>query len=977
MSKYLLFVLAVIPICLFGQEKVSDINAMGVYEPTNISRNVGFVQVEGIQYMLEERDSLVVSKFVDSVFHHLYTLPSFDCKIRSYYRIDPNRSLFEFRDHLYYRIYRDGIQVIDVTNGNVEFQFDLSTEGFSSITPREIHENRFYFRVGSNGLYIDYYLDLALSEVGQVNTSPYDQNSVQAGHKIARIESNNEVWILDALSAVDSMMYFSDVGIYSLSFSETDNSFVIIENDGKIIKIGNDLVVDKIECSLIDVEDLLAFRVVGEKMISVFVHETTTHLEDSIVIVDIGSCVLDESYLTGPIPSFVNPTFLSNENHDASFSIVGYRGYDQLDGPDQSLYFVIDHIENQSTQISDLSEIVSHTPFIKDSILYFVGINSSYWGSYEYLVKMDMVVKSYSIQHPKSGEFASSISVGYFEQDDIIQAVNYEYEDTKVWKMSLDNLFQEVQPLNFIYNIGIHWMDNLMVEQDRIYFSISHGLYSVDENSRLDISYGENRPKVVRTGYREIASYEDKIAVFSLDNKHPVFSVLNKSTGVVDSITDTSIEVSRAVAIGPYIFYNKSEDATSVKYLDLKSCSIQSFDGFSSFNNNDAVEGENTIFFHYDPFSDPEKLFLIDKNTNEFKEVDFSSEYYFNILPGTDDTYYTIGRGYPSETTRIHLVRRDGTVKLLYEGLGYFGTGNYARFKGSSASMISLFYDQEMHCITIEGENVSTFTLPYTYTYTPRNNVLKVKGDEMLFKTEEADGEHYWYYKLNETPIEIEYGAGKRRAFIDLTNDFALLLFHDQGSKVLSMAKFDTKTKELEITEEVSNDCGWIYDIVGSRINENEYLVRTYCDVGFEPWILNIEIGSMELISDFVPGSESSYPNNFVRFKEAIYFTMRDKYGSRQWYRMDVDFPNSIEKILPQESNTLKVLPSPASNFIRLNNDYKAIQIYSVAGQLVYQMQEYAADHSIPVDFLENGSYLIQATDSNNQMSQTTFVKIN
>jgi len=77
---------------LISQEQVSEIKTFAVDKVTNIDRKIGFAQLDNEDYMLMEKDSLIILKWNGTAFESYSKIKAYNLKYPIGVRLDPNRS---------------------------------------------------------------------------------------------------------------------------------------------------------------------------------------------------------------------------------------------------------------------------------------------------------------------------------------------------------------------------------------------------------------------------------------------------------------------------------------------------------------------------------------------------------------------------------------------------------------------------------------------------------------------------------------------------------------------------------------------------------------------------------------------------------------------------------------------------------------------------------------------------------------------
>ena len=977
MTRFI-FLLLFVPIILSGQEQVSDISTYGVYSTTDIRFRVGFAKINDIQYLLEEKNELVISRYENGAFVEIGAIGNYSNKVRSGAYADPNRSLFEIRDGKYYRFFRDGLQIIDIEKVEVVYEYDFATEGYTYIAPIEIFEDRLYFHTGDSRIKV--VLDMVTNTVqlvdafiGKTSFVLEDRVLGQEGFSLA---------VYNAFTSEQLFSYEPEEGIRNYAWSKADKSIVFMQNDGRVGKIDEDFNVHLSDCTIEDISSIKSILYNGDKAIIAYPHVEAAAFQDSIVVFDYMTCNVDLSYITDHFPYFSN-NILSYESEVPStdYSIFGYRGHDPTDGPNEGLIYIVDHKKNTATPIHQISTIYNHTPIVHENALYMIGVDDSFWSSSDYLVKYDFESHAVSKLDPRDINASRYATLGYIEGDNLLSTFNTREEESAIWALTESEEFIEVQPLDFLINLGLGYVETVTPMDDRIYFINNTGVYSIFDNDDV-LEYEFDRPAEALEFATniEFARYEDKIAFMSSgeSNDTPDFVTLNTSTGEVTKVSENNVTTNRATVIGPFIFYSDGFFHDILHYFDTKTGSIHTFEDLPFVSSYSFTEGENSAFFIDDIGFTGKVVYRIDYHTNHFRKIDICFERFTDVVAGYDDSYYLIDRGSSSEDSRIRLITKNGVVSTIYEGKGRFHDQVSAVGSDHPVTTICLRTDEELILISNDLYETHLTELPNIFSYNRRDIVINSKDECALLKTTVDEWTtQYWLFTPNQPLVEIDMTTRKLLAYSDLTNKHAILVLYDQDDLTTSLTRFDRQVQESTQFEMIDNACGRINPWVnGIRMSDYEYLFTTYCDMGYEPWVLNIENGSITLLDDIFPGTESSYPNHFTKFKDWIYLVLRRSDNSNQWYRIMTDFTSNIIEEVNAENQDLVLYPSPAQNSISIKSDLNKVNIYTMNGQKVLSQLDYKKDQPIDISSLENGPFILEASGKDKRLKTKKFIKI-
>ncbi len=979
MLKYCFFLL-LLSASLFGQEQVSDIENYGVTRPTHISSKVGFAIVDGTQYMIQENDSITIYKLENGSFNYQSTIENIDCDQKIYSSIDPNRSLFEVRGRFYYRFLYNGIQVIDVVSGTIHKQYDFGQDSISRIYPVELHQDIFYFREREFGLDYFYFFDITNDSVGIVNVPGDRGNHKQIYDQIAGVKGSNQVFVYDAYTNEDTKVYESNTGIFSLSYSYQDSTFVILENDGTMLKVDRSLNVQNMNCTLSNLPELRRFRVNGDKLIAVYKHIEEGPRQDRVVITDITTCTEDFSFITDAIQSFVyGIQFVINENNEKEVSVFGYFGTHPSDGFDEGLYYIIYHENDTATKINEISYLQDHTPFIHDNFLYLIGLSGSFWGYYANFIKYDIAASTVTKLDPNEEYTTNTSSLGYHDEtNDLITVTNTFDEEPVVWRLDSMENFSKIRSLNFLRNLGVLYQSKIYPKEEKIYFLSHNGLYSVLDHSNkeievIDDSKLKNRPKI-----EEMATYSDKLAFAVLGDDKITFKILNTTTGAVDSVVvdDVTLFSNLAMEIfivmGPLIFYKSDGELFS---FDLRSETVQLHENVSGISSYNLVKGDGYSIYLRGGFSTERKAYRIDYSSNRIELLELEFDKTVEVVAGYDSSFYFIDWDYMVDSTRIRLMKKNGDVSVVYHGKGRYNK-HYSTSSSfvNSSILFSLYHNNEsLIFITNNLQDTEEFIISNTFLSSVRASIMSRYEDRFILKTRDDMGYHYWLYEAFKPVVELETPATNMNlAFSDINDSLAILVFHayDLG---ISLVKYDYQNNDTKIMD-VEGGCDYFTSSADIAMNKNEYLLNMRCgDEGYEPWVFNIKNGNLSLLADLYPGG-SSYPKNLVKFKDWVYFTASLKDGSRQWFRVKAGGSTKVLELIKDSPSELSLYPSPANQTVFIDSDLEELSIYSVKGDLIYSQSKYINNQPIQVNFLENGTYMIHGVTKNKELKTGKFV---
>lgn len=964
-----------LPLYVQSQEQVTDIEFYGVTSPTDVSKTVGFATYNGEQYMIQEKDSLLIYRFQDNIFVLHSILPNEGKKLSNFRNIEPNRSLFEIRGQYYYRFLYDGFEIVDLVQGEVVSRYDFSEDQISNFGMIEIDDKTmFFYGIFENRRYV-YKYSFETDQLELLPTLPSRDNEIRQKTKIFGIEDDHKVFIYDIKTGIDSLIYESPKSIFKISYSRKNNNFYFVEENGIIWEINNDLQLQQLDCTIVDVDKFRSIDVRGNTAIVIYDHIDGFNSQYKVDVLNISSCQIVLTFITDPIAYFATGIqYVENEDVNSDFTIFGFYGFHPSDGFDLGLYYIIDHNQNTYTPIRNLSRIQSYTPFEYNNKLSFVGIHSSFWSTETYFYQYNIEAHNISQLDPNPIYKTNYTTLGFPANGNIVSCINTIDEEPAIWSLDENSNFEKIQSLDFTYNLGINYVSNIIPINNRIYFTSNGGLYSVYNEEREEVLF----PKTsILHGYSYGTSMGAFGNILSVAEPNPVktkFLRLNTELGTVDSLIDDNIySTSLKPSAGPFIFYSKGNNQDTLKIYDTKTNSIINFPKVPYLIESWLIEGNNKASF---VFRDDNPLFQIDYSTNEVTELylDFFGD--VKILAGSNNSFYVIEQDYQDKRTRVRIVKNNGNVELLYEGEDRFYTSWYqAGTAEYPNNFIGLASNGETVRIIVNDTNeTEILELDHDFSSGYFSPFIHYKAGNLLIKTKVDNIENrYWIYNNSNVLDEIEIPDYDIFYFADFSDNILTFISRVNLEVKLLLYNMDSKISTMS---KIENVCDYFSLNNGTAISDNEYVFSIGCINGYELWRLSIEDSTLYPYDEIYPGHFSSRPNNFTNHKNWIYFTAITKDNSRQWFRIENQQSTGVVDGIQLSKHKLGIYPSPATNSVRINENLSDLFIYSLDGKLISTQIQYLKDEAINISSLEIGTYLIVASNNNKEIVTGIFVKI-
>lgn len=979
MSKIHIIILLILPYYLISQEQVSDIKYFGVYQPTNLYGKVGFALINGNQYMLKENDSLIIYNMENGSFIPQRTIKSFKNKIYSKPKGIRNRSLFSIKGDFYYRFYQDGFQIIDIAKGIVSKEFDFSSEGQINIDEFALGEERMYLELRQNGKQEKRLVDLSAGNFEIIDLPAGRNYYSQLGDLIPGLKESKKLYIYNAYTKVDSLVYESQTGIKNVLNSISDSSIVIIEYNGAITKVDKNLNLISTNCLVGNVLNLNGIHVNGSKIVAIY---PTFSLHDSIVVLNIENCNLDLAFYVDKKDVFANNlSFIENEGHQNDFTIFGYSGFNPNDGFSKGRFYIINHITNQATEIENISSVLQNTAFIKDGKIYCVGVNQGGWNSNSYIIRQDILTSTILKLDPNNNYSATNVILGFDDSaDNLYFITNTKQESPTLWTVSLNNIFTKKDFLDFRKNIGVNNIQNSFTTTKAIYFTNSTGLFSVFDDCQLKIPF-INIPTILGTTEKVItvSNYDNKIAFGEIEGSKTVFKIFETSNNTIDSLELHDEIKSILLEVGPFIFFRSNNSNNPLAFFDIRNKKISYIHGLIYIDNSRLTRNKNSAVY-YSTASNPSqknKAYIIDFNIPDVKLLDIEFQDRGDVVPGFDDSFYFIDTKSNSNKTRIRLMKKNGEITEIYNGDGSFNyTVKHVFTPEKNTTFIILNgSNDKLHCISHDEKSTYQFTLNNLNIYN-KDILAKSFQDNYILKTKDIQGDHYWYYKSFLPLIKIEDPNIDMMIFSELTYSLAILAFQKQDFTI-SIIKYDYHQNTKTTISINDFKCGLNSSVPRIFLNRNKILLTTSCNFGYEPYILDISNGTFQLLSDINPGPSSSAPRDFIKFKDWVYFTATIADNSRQWFRLaSGEHTTSNLEVISYEPKILTIYPSPCTAFIKLDSDLDQFYIYNSSGQLVFSGENYHLNSPVSIEKLENGAYFLKAINKNSELMIGKFMKV-
>lgn len=957
---------------LISQEQVSEINTPAVNKVTNIGSKIGFAQIGNVDYMLIENDTLSIYKWNGHTFILDSEIEAYDFKFPNGLRLDPNRSQLEIRNGKYYRFYYNAMEIVDIVSGTVEFLYDGGENGYSNIYPTELVDERLYFNAWEDRVRRNKRLDVSTGKIEDLGETPrpslkqIGDIQFQISDSIISLEN---LWLADQ----NRSSFFTN-GILNVHLSRSDSSFVVLDGAGELYQLKLNGVQEKYDCKIDNLENLSSMRLAGDKLI--LSNEFGSNVRFRVI--NLITCEQEQSFNINVTDDFAtHVSFITNETGDKDFTIVGVNGVHPADGWDPGFFYIIDHVNKREVQTPKITGVLHHTPFRIDNSVFFIGFNSSFWtGQLDVILQYDMN-SGQIIEHVPEGDQLSHATLGYFRDGKLFCATNTIHEEVKVLQLDQTGKFNEIMKASFLNNEGITDFRDIKALEDKIYFLTIAGFYSVDDHDETILKFDYN-PLISNT--RDVLlgvtlhTYKDKISFITNDaERHPHFHVYDLTTGKLNTHIDSTVSTSlnSVDPAGPFYFYSNGTKADTLKIFDIRDGSIIEFSelpyAVAEFGR------ENAAFFFY-RFDGTEHMYSIDYESKniELHQFDFKSSN--QIVSGRAGVDYFIDQ--ENGQIRIRRMKSVTDIETIYDGPG--SLMEFKRDKDSDFSFFSLRLSwPNVRIIVDDSQKTEMHDIIFRHDNNHDSPIVAIDDDKVVLFSNIDDSVQFKILKAFEGIDDIDYDTEKANfTYADLSEDEGTFFIFDEHDSLVVMT-YNLETQDTQFRKMWTGcDPCTIYE--GIRINKNKFLISWFGRSPYEgePRIVDLAMDSLYLLADLnTRDNWPSYTNNYIRFKDWIYFTANLREGDRQWFRLlATDNTTNIEAV--KIDNIISPFPNPTTGSISINRDYETMSIFSLDGTELYKMKNVNAESSIDVSQLGIGTFLLLAIDKNGNHFSGKIVKI-
>jgi hypothetical protein len=969
----MILILVLFPLLLNSQEVITNINFKGKYEATQIENRVGFIEWEGDFFMFTESETLSIYKRENELWSLVGSIPSPMGRSFMQYVQAPNNTRFFVKNGMYYRIFNDYLQIIDIKNSNIVAEHDLRPHGIKFHNPMCIYGIHYFFYTNYGRTQTYYCYDLVTHTLELLDLPVSDELYIMRDNIIAGTTAQNHAYFYDAKINSDTLFNLTNRVGKLINYSILDSTFIYkYINENVIIKINKNHKTTEYNCWPDTFPLYNNLYVHGNKLITVLSQFENNERQDSVIIYNLGTCQTEYAFSTEPLSQYISTlVFHESEGMPENVMIIGFEGYHPGDEV-ETVYYYIDYKNKKHTSISGFATINEYSSFAYAGNLYSVGSTGSFGRNFAILLQYDLSSGS-AIKLPHENNYTTnSIQMGLEKENKLFFASNNEMEEPAIWTLDQQNTFTKQLPLDLNDNLGINFVKQVITEFDELYFVSSNGLYSLADSGKIIISFDKKTPLI----YEEtplVAVYGNKIAVSKHRTGSIMFEVFDVTTGVIDTIIKDLVGVSSLhKKAGPYIFFNNYEAGG---HLYSYNFITKTFYAYPELHYPGPIhEGEECAFIEFSKLTTlvSYSTYFFNYNTGEIKIFEKDYDDYTDYFSGHDNSFYICES---FNNSIIELYKKNGEKTIIYNGNGsVYRNDSYQKMENSKTTLLVAYENNTCHLIANDLERTEVTTIPQRRN--PNDGLIhnQHKNAVLLFTEINGVKSYYLYEPFKELTL-FESNIDQELLFSDLQDSIAVLMFYKKDS-IIRVVVYDRIYKTYSNFELTDLDCLFRNTRGGIRFQKNKFVLNTLCSTGLEPWVLDIKKQSLELMIDLNPGSPSSNPDKFTSYKDWVYFTAIKNNKSKQWYRIDAEGSISEINFVGEYKPMLQIYPVPAGNYIQLSGDFVHFAVYNSDGQKVLKGHDYQSGQPVETTLIQPGVYYILALDKNQKTRAGKFVRM-
>ena len=951
MKKLLLFIFC--PFFLLSQEQVSDVYFDDVINLQYFNGYAGFVNIEEKNYVILNRDSLMIFTFENeelTLLHSITDRPAIDYQLTLLHK--PHLSGLAIEGKNIFRFYRDRIQVIDILTGALEVNYDLDTTPYSMYQALKIYGDYFFFRgFGEGNQRLVFRFNWKTQELTVL--PPF---FVDLGYEMMinqkfyfNVPGENQIQSLDGLTGeVDTVLeYQSDITFFQRNLDQ-GREYITIGDQSDLYLIDEDFALIFFPCSNFSPQSI---KTLHKRANKVFMSRWNPNFDvDVMSIFDIQTCdKIQEFQIEGVSEDQKVELY---DYLSENFTLIAYPGdfYGNF-----GYTFMIDH-DKQSFHVTEIGlRPLSGQVMVSSTSIYYIEYTSGdFLPPYYNLMKYDITTGTFKRILPYPNLSHTTV-LGLLDSDELYFMADYDEYDPQIWKLTEDEELSAIAPMDFKSNHGVGERHDILVDDDKI-ISVGIGgmMITQDFTDHIHVGGLYSDLLVSETEYGCLMYRNDSLFVLSSDKfglntdltfykKHSFFSGNNiASNGLLFNFLSGDTHL--------YYDFNDREE----KRLTFQGTEVSA---------NRYVLGQDYIIMGKIEGIGVYSFYLFEKESQTLTRLENAPSRSRFIRTAKNNTFYFSNTDFMIDQTVIHRFHPQEGFTKIFEGDGEGVGWRDSVEEGKEPLMtVDLKLDNKVKIVSDNGNE--THITEVEHDNPNFNTVVKnQKGEHHILQTEVQGENSTYYYRFGSEPILIPIGieADLRASHID--GDIALLFY--QLANTFSYQVYQYNMTTDEVSEIVQFGVGHgLSQYITTLESKSKYLFAYREEnTGYEPWILDIESGSVVLLANIAREDDSGSPRNFTRAGEYVYFTSKLDDGSRQWFRIESSVVNGVDKFEVHPIGNINIFPNPTTAFIFLDRKYASIDIYNSLGDHVFSLQGYTSGEKIDVTRLPEGQYFLHLND--------------
>jgi hypothetical protein len=961
------FIFVLLPMLGICQEQVSNLKFSGLYSSTHLTNKIGFVKHNDNQYFVQDNDTLSIFKIVDGQFILVNVVPKFENQsLNNYSTFKPNRSYLNYENGKIFRTFEQGIQIINIEDGQLLFQYDFKNIGNVSFSG--VHKDYIFFTHWDGKKTNSYSLNTK-DQVVRLLDIPTDGGIFnEVDHQLVRIV-DSKLHVFDMTTSIDTLIENLPNINRIISYSVQDSAYFLLTDSLKIIKLHQNLTIQPTPCTLAPYRNPNIHYVTNHRLF-VFVRGIDTVM-DTLFIKNIDSGFDEMSIIDEMIESdFTSIQFPKMADGNENFTIFTYimpPGFPDV--APVGFYFLVDHDKKSYTSFKGSTYIQEYSSFVQNDKLYYIGISSSFWGDFYRFERLDLDTKESII--PFSNSNIQDFILGYHDDGILYLATNTEYENPLLHTMEPDGHINDIQKLDFSKNLGTNSINAVITTDERFYFRNHSGIYSTFKNTIPERQFKDPKTIIKYGSTLQQTKYKEYVAFGFIEDGKLKFIRINATNNKKDSVTIAASGVSDLIGVGPFILIDRSWDGTSVQYYDVRNNKMNVYSALKNISAARLVKSDNSALY-YDQNTDA--IFLIDYEKGTITKTHFTIPDIIIKASAVPDMYYLIQKS-TNNPINFFLLDKDLKMTLVYQGMGYFSDLPYKRYLNSKDGTFSYFLinSQSASDKLLVCKQDETEVLDFSQDNSRYHNLVYAQDNVLLLNYYQGNELKHLLHLSFDKSISLDV-VNARMSYMNATDSLVVMIFNVNNGSVIY--KYDRIADQLTKTILSSIECNNMIVNDGIPFGENKHLLSVSCGHKLNLWILDMENDSVQLKSNISFARDEQGISDFFEFKNYIYFTAAQFADNRQWYRIKKDTTSALVESVFESGLILKVYPSPATKSVQLDVEAAQIELFNVNGHVELKTNDYHVGDAINIQSLTQGMHWVKAKLHDGRIATSNFVKM-